>query len=182
MIRRGVTPEEVEEFHRLGKEPRGGYPGGDQRYRELWDRAYQTEWLTPRQLENEIMRRPFNRSAVDACVPRIARVIQPNPTSFVVWDTSRYPERVFVVGLNTNSKDGIGMELVHEMCHIYYGVFGPLNPGEKVIERCAVAALKGDPGIGEYALKKLEESGKLTREQSRQPEPAAQGAQLAQKE
>ncbi len=161
-----VTKVEVEEFHRLGNIPyREITKSQVERCQRLYEKVYGKQVpLTEAELRTKIKQKPLNRKTVEECFQKISRVSKNNTMSSYGPVLSEYPNRVYELGVNFASKDGVGIEIVHEFCHILYGDGNCIKnglPSEHVIENYARDVLEKDPGLPNYILNRLKELGKL---------------------
>ena len=163
-----ITDSQIEEFHRLGKISVSKITDEQhQRFKELWEMAYgKPDSLTDDELKKRIETKPFDKSAVEECLPKISRMtLDAGTHSFSVIDTDGYPKKVHRIWINKFSKDNIGSEIVHEFCHIYYDVDSAFTyqprMREEILDNYAKLSLEKDPGLLQYILTRLKESNKL---------------------
>ena len=161
-----VTESEVEEFHRLGNIPHREIT---KHQAEKWKQLYEMVWgkrvaLTESEIRKKIEQKPFDRNTVEECFPKISEVHMNDYGSFCSPDFSKYPNRIYRVDINSVTKYGMGIEIVHEFCHVLYedgNCIENYAPTDYVIEEYAKATLEKDPELPNFILKRLKELGKL---------------------
>jgi len=161
-----ITESEVEEFHILGNIPHREITKTQaDRWQQLYEKVYEKQvLLTKNELRTRIKQKPLNRKTIEECFQKISKVHKNNYGSFCGFDLYHYPNRVYKLDINFSSKDGVGIEIIHEFCHVLYedgNSFKNGGPTEYIIDEYARFILTKDPELPDYILKRLNELGKF---------------------